>query len=276
MKKAEKFSVLMSVYSKEKSEFFDAALKSVLTQTVMPNEIVICEDGPISEDLKNVIKKYKTKYPKIVRNISYPKNRGLGLTLHDGVLECKNEIIFRMDTDDISVNNRFEKQLDTLFKTNTDIIGSNIEEYDEDMNIHTGDRIVPEKDSEVKVFLKKRNPMNHQTVCFKKSKVLEAGNYKDMKGFEDYYLWARMAKNGCIFTNLQEKLVKVRGGDSMAKRRGGKGYFSFIVAFEKAMLEMGIISKSDYVKNLLIRTTVASLPNYMRSALYSKKLRMTK
>lgn len=266
-----KFSVLMSVYEKEKPEYFDAALKSVLNQTLMPNEVVICEDGKIPDSLKNVIKKYKNKYPKIVRSISYPKNRGLGLTLRDGVLECKNEIIFRMDTDDISVNDRFEKQLKVLIEKDVDVLGSNIDEYDEQMTVCTGKRVVPNTDSDIKNYLRKRNPFNHQTVVFKRQNVLDAGNYKDMTGFEDYYLWARMANNGCKFSNINECLVKVRGG--IISRRGGRKYLKYILNFERAMLENKIIDKPTYLLNISSRMIVCCMPNSIRKITYQKALR---
>ena len=145
--------------------------------------------------------------------VRYEKNRGLGIALHDGLLECKNEIIFRMDTDDICLPTRFEKQLKIFKKDKSiDIVGSNITEFDETMENSTSERIVPETDSEIKVRAKKRNPMNHMTVAYKKDAVIKAGNYQDMMYFEDYYLWVRMMINNCKFYNVQETLVNVRGG----------------------------------------------------------------
>ena len=270
------FSVLMSVYIKEKPEYFDAALKSVLDQTLMPNEVVICEDGKIPDSLKNVIKKYKNKYPKIVRSISYPKNRGLGLTLRDGVLECKNEIIFRMDTDDISVNDRFEKQLKVLIEKNVDVLGSNICEYDDKMNISTGVKSVPAGNEEIIKYAKKRNPVNHMSVCFKRSKVIKSGNYMDMPGFEDYYLWVRMLNDGCIFNNIQENLINVRGGESMIRRRGGKKYLKNIKKFEKTLRRMNFISKKEYLENMIVRSISSLVPQAVRSSLYRHVLRRAK
>lgn len=267
------FSVLMSVYSKEKPEYFDAALNSVLDQTLMPSEIVICEDGPITNELKAVIKKYKKEFPKIIRSISFHENRGLGLTLRDGVLACKNEIIFRMDTDDISVKDRFERQLKVFLEKDVDVLGSNIDEYDENMEKYTGSRIVPENDKDIKKFLKRRNPMNHQTVCFKKSKVLEAGNYQDMKYFEDYYLWVRMIENGCCFLNVQKSLVMVRGGIGIVFRRGSTEYATCALNFERELKKMKIINSSQYVINVLVRYASATSPVFLRKIAYSNLLR---
>lgn len=127
-----KFSVLMSIYEKEKPQYFVEALESVLNQTVIPNEIVIIEDGKLTKDLQDIIFMYKEKYPNIIKNYPLKENKGLGLALNYGVTKCQYNLIARMDTDDISVPDRFEKQLQ-IFKNkpNCDIVGGNILEFDE-------------------------------------------------------------------------------------------------------------------------------------------------
>ncbi len=267
------FSVLMSVYIKEKPEYLDKALESVFSQTVKSNDVVLVEDGPVTKELEEIIKKYSDIYSEL-NVIRYEKNRGLGIALHDGLLECKNNIVFRMDTDDICLPTRFEKQLE-VFKNNenVDIVGSNITEFDETMVNKTSERIVPEKDADIKKRAKKRNPMNHMTVAYKKDAVIKAGNYQDMMYFEDYYLWIRMMINNCKFYNVQETLVNVRGGNDMIKRRGGKKYFKPIINFEKKLLELKFISKIEYLKNVTQRLGASMVPNNLRFFLYKKILR---
>ena len=271
--KKEKFSVLMSVYIKEKPEYLDKALESVFTQTLMPDDVVLVEDGPVTEELEEVIGKYSKKY-KQLNVVRYEKNRGLGIALHDGLLECKHNIVFRMDTDDICLPNRFEKQMEVFINDkDIDIVGSNITEFDETMENKTSERIVPETDSEIKKMAKKRNPMNHMTVAYKKDAVIKAGNYQDMMYFEDYYLWVRMMINNCKFYNVQEVLGHVRGGNDMIKRRGGKKYFKPIMNFENKLLELKFISKFEYIKNVTQRIGGAMIPNGLRFFLYKKILR---
>ena len=271
--KKNKFSVLMSVYFKEKPEFLIKSLDSVLNQTVMPSEVVLVEDGKLTEELDEVISTYEKKYNKIMKIVKFEKNRGLGIALHDGLLECSYDIIFRMDTDDICLPTRFEKQLKAFNEKNVDIVGSNITEFDETMENKTSERIVPETDEEIKLRAKKRNPMNHMTVAYKKDAVIKAGNYQDMMYFEDYYLWARMIKNECKFYNVQETLVNVRGGNDMIKRRGGKKYIKPIINFEKALLKLKIINRFQYIKNVIQRVGVSLIPNSIRFMLYKKALR---
>ena len=244
-----KFSVLMSVYFKESPSYLEAALSSVFTQTVMPDEVVLVEDGPLTSELDETINKFEQEYPTILKLVKFETNRGLGQALHDGLLECSNEIVFRMDTDDIAHKNRFEKQLKIFKEKNVDAVGSNITEFDESMTNITSHRIVPEQDEDIKKMAKFRNPINHMTIAFKKQAVIDSGNYLDMMYFEDYYLWVRMMSKGYTFYNIQEELIDVRGGNDMIKRRGGKKYIKPIINFEKAILKLGYISKFEYLKN---------------------------
>ena len=268
-----KFSVLMSVYYKENSEYLSRALDSVFNQTVLPNEVVLIEDGELTRELDEVISKYENKYSDILRVVRFEKNRGLGTALYDGVLECSNEIIFRMDTDDICVKDRFEKQLEIFKSKNVDIVGSNIDEYDENMDIMTGKRVVPEANEEIIKMAKRRNPMNHMTVAYKKKAVLDAGNYQDMLFFEDYYLWIRMIKNNCKFYNIQESLVNVRGGKDMIQRRGGAKYIKPILNFEKSLLHLRLVNILEFLRNIIERFLGALIPNSLRLFAYKTVLR---
>ena len=269
----EKFSVLMSVYFKEKPEYLDLALKSIFDQTITPNEVVLVEDGKLTKELEKVINKYEKKYPKIMNVIRFEENRGLGIALHDGLLECSNEIVFRMDSDDYSVKDRFEKQLEAFKNKKVDVVGTNITEYDEDMINITSHRVVPQNDNDIKKMAKKRNSMNHVTVAYKKSKVLKAGNYQDMPYFEDYYLWIRMISNNCKFYNIQENLVNVRGGNDMIKRRGGMKYIKPIVKFENTIFKLKFINVFEYFKNVTERIIGSLIPNNLRFLIYKKLLR---
>lgn len=267
------FSVLLSVYYKEKPNYLIQALDSVFNQSLTPNEVVLVEDGSLTDDLNKVISEYEKKYNNILKVIKFEHNRGLGVALHDGLLKCSNEIVFRMDTDDICDLNRFAKQIDIFKKMDVDVVGSNIVEYDENMENITSYRVVPENDKDIKKMAKKRNPINHVTVGFKKSKVISAGNYQDMMYFEDYYLWARMIKNGCIFYNVQDNLVSVRGGNDMIKRRGGRKYIKPILNFEKSIKKINIINGFEYLINIGERITVSLIPNNFRYRIYKKALR---
>lgn len=262
------FSVAMCVYGKDNAEWFDTALESVIVnQTVKPSELVLVVDGPIPEKIEKVIEKY-TKLCEgrvLVKVVRFPKNKGLGEALKVAIENCSNEIIARMDSDDIAVENRYKLQLSFMQTHNADICGGQIEEFIGEPSNVVGKRIVPQTDSELKSYMRKRCPFNHMTVMYKKSAVIDVGNYQDWFWNEDYYLWIRMALKNYRFANLSETLVKVRVGKDMYARRGGDKYFKSEVGIQKLMLEKGLIDRATYGSNCVKRFIVQKvLPNRVR------------
>lgn len=262
-----KFSVSMCVYKNDKPEWFDVALNSVINQTVSPSEIVLVVDGEVSEGLNQVIDKYNSNYKNLFKIIRFKNNKGLGIALKTAVENCSYDLIARMDSDDISVNNRFEQQL-RYFDNNPDIdiVGGDIAEFiDEKSNI-VGKRIVPKSDKEIKSYLKKRCPFNHMTVMFKKESVLKSGNYKHWFWNEDYYLWIRMLLNNAVFANTGTVLVNVRVGKDMYARRGGIKYFLSEAKLQKLMYRKGIINFPRAFINISQRLILQVLmPNWLRA-----------
>lgn len=267
------YSVLMSVYANEKPEFLRKSMMSMYSQTVPTDDFVLVCDGPLNKKLDKVIDDMQQKFGERLRVFRLEENQGLGLALKFGLKKCKNELVARMDSDDVSSKNRMKKELKIFDKMDVDVVGSNIVEYDEKMKTKFGERIVPEEHDDIAKMLKKRNPMNHVTVVFKKSKVVAAGGYKEMPFFEDYYLWARMVDRGCIFYNVQDNLVSVRGDVKMLARRGSFQYVACIKSFEHELKAMDMINTMQYAVNLVGRSAVALMPNKMRDVVYSKALR---
>lgn len=270
---AGEYSVLMSVYAKENPDFLRQSMQSIYDQTVPTNDFVLVCDGLLTVELDKVIEEMQEKFGKRLRVLRQGENRGLGASLGLGVKKCKNELIARMDADDVAREDRIEKQLEMFKNGDFDVVGSNIVEYDEGMKEIFGVRSVPEGDEDIKEYAKRRNPINHMSVCYRKSKVIEAGNYQDMPGFEDYYLWVRMMRRKCKFYNVQSSLVKVRGGTSMMKRRGGKNYSSWMRKFEKELKKMGFISFMEYCGNVVVRALSSAVPLSVRNGLYRRILR---
>jgi glycosyltransferase involved in cell wall biosynthesis len=270
-----KYSVLMSLYIKEKPEYLKLAVESMIRQTIIPDEIVIVKDGPLTTELEEVLQEYMDKYPELFNIVAIENNIGLGLALNLGLKNCKNELVARMDTDDIAMPERCEKQLQAFEKdTELSILGGNISEFiDCEKNI-VSRRIVPTDYTEIGRYLKKRCPLNHMTVMFKKSEVLKAGNYCEWFWNEDYYLWIRMFEAGCKFGNLPEVLVNVRVGKDMYKRRGGLEYFKSEAALQKYMLEKKIIGFRTFTYNVAIRFVLqVIMTDTMRGFVFKKLAR---
>lgn len=264
------FSVLIPVYINDNEEHLEVAIRSCIDQTLRPNEIVITVDGPIKDEARDVLEKLSNEYEGLLNIHYFEQNRGLGVVLAEGVTLCKYDVIARMDADDISVKDRFFKQYNELTSKNLDIVGSNIVEFYGD-EIETSIREVP-KSADIEKYAKKRCPFNHMTVMFKKDAVLKAGNYKDMRSFEDYYLWVRMIKNNAKMDNMEECLVKART-DSMFDRRGGKNYVLYEKNFMNELVNIGFINEREKNLNLTLKKIVRLAPTNARKYIYKTFLR---
>lgn len=267
------FSVLMSLYIKEKPEYFSQCIDSILANTILPNEIVIVFDGPISDSVMSLLNNYIEKNPNLFKIVPLEKNVGLGLALREGILHCSNELVARMDTDDICRNDRFQLQLNEFQKNpNLDICGSHIVEFDETPDKIVAKRTVPLDDESIKKYQRKRDGFNHVTVMFKKSSVLKAGNYQSCLLMEDTLLWANMFNNGACGMNIDDALVNVRIGKDMYERRGGLSYFKKYKQGRKKVYKTGFISWWDYFSTIVVQFIVAILPNKIRGFIFKKVL----
>lgn len=266
------YSVLMSVYYKENPKFFKESIESILSQTIPTNDFVIVCDGPLTEELTKVLDEYKNN--PVITIVKLAENVGLALALTEGLKYCKCELVARMDSDDISIPERCSQQLLVFESEDVDVVGSNVVEFiDEPENIRS-ERIVPETHDEIKEYSKKRNPMNHPSVMFKKTPVLNSGAYQSFHLYEDYQLWVKMIMNGYKFKNIQKPLVKMRTTNDLYMRRGGMKYFKSGYKFQTYMHKVGHISFVRYLKNLAERLVVhALMPNIIRKWFYLKLLR---
>lgn len=268
-----KFTVLISLYYKESSEYLRKSLDSVFLQSLPSDEVVLVEDGPLTSELYEVVEEFVHGHPEMKR-VVLEKNRGLGEALNEGLKHCSHDLVARMDTDDIAKPERFEKQVKIFQKhPEVDVVGSWIDEFEGDISHVVSVRRLPECHEEILCFAKKRNPINHPVVMFRKGAVLAAGGYQHFPLFEDYYLWVRMLMNGAKFYNVQESLLYFRSSPDMFKRRGGLKYVGTEVRFQNFLLRSHFISFLRYVQNVIIRVMTRIMPNRWRTFLYRKKLR---
>ena len=268
------YSVLMSVYYKENPEWLKISIDSMLNQTVIPSEFVLVEDGPLTEELDKVIEKYEKKYKNLFKIVKLKTNQGLGPALKIGVENCTNEFIARMDSDDYSDSQRIEKEL-LIFQQHPElgIVGTNVAEFIDTTKNIISHVILPETNDEIIKFSKKRNPFRHPSVMFKKSAVLNAGNYREYYLCEDYDMWLRMIRTGCQCYNIQAVLTYMRISKDFYKRRGGWKYLKSINKFKKEQVKVGYFTKVEYIKSIVPHAIVCLMPNFMRDIIYKKFLR---
>lgn len=268
------YSVLMSVYHKEKPEYLNQAIESIQTQTISTNDFVLVCDGPLNEQLDGVIATKQQEMGDTLNVVRLAKNSGLGNALNEGIKYCKNELVARMDSDDIAYPNRCEKQM-AVFNAHSEvsICSGIVEEFTTDPNTVDTKRVPPETNAEIVEFAKKRNPFNHPCVMYKKSAVEAVGSYQDFYLLEDYYLWLRMLMTGYQGYNVQEPLLHMRAGSDMYKRRAGWKYAKTQARLFKFMKGQGFIGEGQYIKSCVIRSGSALAPNWLRKFMFEKVLR---
>jgi glycosyltransferase involved in cell wall biosynthesis len=264
------FSVLISVYNKENPFFLDKCIESIwVSQILKPNEIIIVCDGFLNESLMKII----TKWEEIILNykiIYLPINMGLGIALNHGLKECNYELIARMDSDDISLPNRFLKQIE-FFKNNPNLVFSSsyISEFEYDYHSIYRVKKIPLSYNEILKYSKYRNPMNHMAIMFKKSYILNIGGYNNIIGYEDYDLWVRLLNNNYQCANINEILVCARIGNDMLSRRRGFRYFFNEFYLQRIFYKSNFINFYEFLRNLLLRGFSRILPTFLLKILYN-------
>lgn len=267
------FSTLLSVYIKENPLYLRECMDSLINQQLRPTEIILVEDGPLTDQLYTVISEYQLKLPNL-KVISFSQNQGLGKALNEGLKHCSYDIVARMDTDDVAKPNRFKRQIEILKKhPNIDVVGAWIDEFEGTTDNVRSQRKLPEMPEEIAKYARKRCPVNHPVVMFRKKAVLDAGGYQHFPLMEDCYLWVRMLMNGSRFYNIQESLLYFRFSPNMFKRRGGWKYAMDEFRFQRLLLERGFISISTFMSNVIIRFSTRIMPNTLRKWIYKKLLR---
>ncbi len=268
------YSVLMSVYDKEKPEYLKQAIESIQAQTILTDNFVLVCDGPLNTGLDEVIAQKQQEMGKTLEVIRLEKNGGLGAALNEGITYCRNELIARMDSDDIAYSNRCERQLATFrLHPEISICSGIVEEFTTSPDVIDAKRIPPETNAEIVEFAKGRNPFNHPCVMYKKSAVEAVGSYQDFYLLEDYYLWLRLLLAGYQGYNIQQPLLYMRAGSEMYKRRAGWRYAKAQMRLFRYMKDKGFISRKQFMKSCMIRSGSSLAPNWLRKMMFEKILR---
>lgn len=259
------FSVLMSVYIKEKPVYLKECLESLALQTLQAPEIILVEDGPITTELSEVIDFFCQSLP--IKRIKFTQNQGLAAALNEGLRNCSHELVVRMDTDDIALPMRFKRQIDFM-NANLKISVSSawIEERDNDMHEKGFLKVLPEKHIDIIRFAKRRNPFNHPVTIFRKSAVLAVGGYP-LVFPEDYALWSLMLVKGYTFANIPEVLLYMRTGEAFIDRRG-LDFFKGEIGLLKFQKSIGFLNTFEFLTSLALRAAIRLPPRSIRKIFY--------
>ena len=268
------YSVLMSVYSKENPAWLKLAIESMQTQTLPTSDFVLVCDGPLTPELDGVIAEKRRQMGETLTVVRLEKNMGLGNALNEGIRHCRNDLVARMDSDDIACLDRCEKQV-AVFNEHPEvsICSGTILEFSETPEDADRRRMLPEGNEAIREFAKRRSPFNHPCVMYNKSAVEAVGSYQHFYRLEDYYLWIRMLMAGYEGYNIQEPLLYMRAGTSMYKRRAGWRYAKTQIELFRFMWKQGFINAWQYAESCIIRSSSALSPNWLRKYMYMTFLR---
>ena len=267
----ESYSVLLSVWAHEKPAYFTESLKSVFSQTVLPAEVVIVKDGELTPELDEVIAVFEKAHPGVIKPVALPVNVGLGAALREGLEHCTCELIARMDSDDLCVPERMEKQLRYFAEhPDIDILSGAIDEFDSSPAYITGSRLVPLENEDIWRFARTRSPFNHAAVMYRKSAVLRAGSYRgDLTRVEDHDLWMRMYRTGAKAANLPDHILLVRCGREMHTRRHGLKNARALRRFYRDMYLWGEIGYFHYLLNVFCACGLQLMPGWLHRLCYA-------
>ena len=267
------YSVLMSVYAKDRPEYLDAAIASMAEQTVPFRDMVVVCDGPLTDGLDAVLSEWGRELGErmIVHHLS--ENGGLGAALAAGMPLCHCDVVARMDADDMSRPGRCELLLEKMAAEGLDLIGGAIEEFDREPGDMGSVREVPLLQADTEKGLKRRNPFNHMSVMFDRHMVEGAGGYQPFPWMEDYWLWARMIAIGCRCANVPDIVVDVRTGDGMYSRRSNMAYLRSQINFFSALRRIGLIDRADLARAIAERAAATILPPSLVRTVYNRLLR---
>ena len=267
------YSVLLTVYKSDNPDYFRLSLNSMINQTLPSNDIVIVKDGVVPESIQRVIDEAMSYYP-YIHPIQLEHNMGLGLALNEGLKVCENELVARMDSDDISLPERCEIQVN-MFENDPslDIVGCPVKEFIGNPENIVGKRNVPLDNTSIHKFNRRRDPFNHPTVMYRKSKVLKYGPYGNYRKNQDTDLWIKLLSNGCKAANYPECLLMFRFDEGTYKKRKSWTNTKLLIEIRKKAWKSGYCSFCDYLFVACAQLGVYILPEKFQKFMYTKVLR---
>lgn len=264
------FTALGAFWAGDSEQCLERSLVSINSNSLLPSEIVLVQDGDVGAELQGVVERYRGAVP--LRLICLPTNGGLGRALNVGLQSVTSEYVIRFDADDYSLPARFESLMEIL-DAGYDLVGSQVSE-ENGPNFPPTIRCVPLDGPLIRRYLRYRSPFNHMTVGYRVSAVRRVKGYPDIRLREDYGLWARLIASDSRVCNIDKVLVEASAGDGLLRRRGGlKNVFSEI-QLQKLMVSLGIQSFAKAAVIGTLRSFIFLLPVIVRRYIYFWSLRV--
>lgn len=270
----ENYSVLMSVYHRENPKEFFGSIRSMLDQTVPTNDFVVVCDGPLTEELDGILDGFVRENPGIFQIVRLAENVGIGKAANIGLQYCKNDLVAKMDADDLSVPERCEEQLKRFEACpELTVLGGHIEEFSDNPEAPFAVRKVPVTNEEIRTFARRRQPFNNMTVMYRRNAVLAVGGYRDFRRSEDFDLYLRLLQANYYCENLDQVLVKARVNEGAFDRRGSWATLKGCAQSRWNSYRMGYASLTDVAYCVAGEAVIMVSPLGLKKFIYSKFLR---
>lgn len=264
------FSLLLPVYAGDRADFLVKAFtSSVHEQTLRPHEVVIVQDGPVPGELAEAIGRLAEESPVPVVHVELERNGGLARALERGLEACSHEIVARMDADDVSLPERFARQL-PLVAAGADLVGTGMLEFEDEVGSIVARRVPRRGQQEIAAYARFHDPFSHPTVMYRRAAVRDAGGYQPLGQMEDYWLFARMIHAGARVDNIPEPLVMYRVGAGAYARRGGRAQWRSEWQLQRALRRIRFTTRRQWLRNVVVRGVYRFVPEAVRKRAYRR------
>lgn len=264
------FSLLLPVYAGDTAEHLRLAFdSSVGGQTLPPAEVIIVQDGPVGDPLTAELDRLVAETSVPVQVVRLTRNVGLTEALNAGLDACRYPVIARMDADDVSVADRFERQW-ALIADGADLVGTGMVEFERDPDVPGARRIPPVGSDRIRDHARTHNPFNHPTMMYRRAAIDAIGGYEPFGKMEDYWLGIRMIASGARTENIADPLLKYRVGSGAFERRGGLSEARTEWRLQRAMLRIGFVTRGQYVRNVVVKGAYRLMPAGVKRVLFRR------
>ena len=252
-------ATITAVYGGVHPEHLQQALEAVSAQTVQPGQVLVAADGPLTDGLETVLEDFSHRLPLTILRLHVQS--GSGPARQEALRRATTEWVAIVDADDISAPERFQRQLEAANARGLALVGTAVEEFDADTGEVLGVRRFASDQERITRQLRSRNAFNHPSVLLDRERALAVGGYGDLPYLEDYDLCARICASGARVGNMDDVLVRFRGGSPSQRRRRRPGWFAAELRLQKNLHAYGLISRWQVFSNLLVRSSYRLMPS---------------
>ena len=261
-------SVLLPVHAGASTAALRECLTSVACQTLLPDEVVLVADGPLTEQQKQLISEFSREFGEF-KLVRLPVNVGSGGANQAGLLKATSEWIAKVDSDDICLPDRLKISLEYAQRDHLDVVGSSMLEFGRTRDEIRGIRKNPTGHEAIIARMRWNSPINHPTAFYRRNMAVAAGGYRtDMRFMQDYDFFARLMKAGARMGNIDAPLVMFRADAGVFRRRRSIRMLRYEWLLQQNLRRYGIVGHIGAIRNFALRSALRLMPTYVLQCVY--------